>query len=94
MNIYVSNLGENVTTELLHITFSWHGTVKSCRVIKDHATGVSRGFGFVEMTNETEAATAINKVNGSVLDERRVFAKKANERPAPKGTLIERLRGY
>ena len=94
MNIYVSNLGENVTTELLHTTFSWHGTVKSCRVIKDRATGVSRGFGFVEMTNDTEAVIAINKVNGSVLDERKISAKEARERPAGKGTLIERLRGY
>lgn len=94
MNIYVSNLGENVTTELLHTAFSWHGTVKSCRVIKDHATGASRGFGFVDMPNDTEAVIAISKINGSVLDERRISAKKANERAAPKGTLIERLRGY
>lgn len=94
MNIYVSNLGENVTTELLHTIFSSHGTVSSCRVIKDHASGASKGFGFVEMTNDKEAITAINKVHGSLLDDRTVSAKKAKERPAPKGTLIERLRGY
>ena len=94
MNMYVSNLGESVTSEMLRNAFSSYGHVGSCRIIRDHTTGVSRGFGFVEMSDEAEGEAALIKVNGSLLDGRMVSAKRAKDRPGPKGTLIERLRGY
>jgi RNA recognition motif-containing protein len=94
MNIYVSNLGASVTNDALRAMFGAYGTVSSCRVIKDHITGVSRGFGFVEMADDNEAEAAINQIDGSVLDERKVSAQRAKPKPGFKGTLIERLRGY
>ncbi len=94
MNIYISNLSVSVTGEMLRAAFSLYGIVSSYRIIKNPTTGVSRGFGFVEMADDAEGETAIHKMNGSLLDDRKILVKKANERPAPKGTLMERLRGY
>jgi len=94
MNIYVSNLGGNVTNDSLRTIFSSYGLVSSSKVIRDHTTGASRGFGFVEMADDNEGEDAINKINGSVFDGKKVYAKRAGERPGGKGSLIERLRGY
>lgn len=94
MNLYVSNLGDKVTDESLRAIFATHGTVHSSKVIKDHFTGSSRGFGFVEMSDDEEAGNAIKKINGAVLDGRNVSVKRAKPRPGPKGSLIERLRGF
>lgn len=93
MNIYVSNLDQAVTKELLAAAFATYGTVVSSKLIRDHATGVSRGFGFIEM-DDVEGEKAMNILNGSVLEGRKISAKRANDRNPPKGTLIERLRGY
>ena len=67
MNIYVGNLSSEVTEEDLQQTFEAFGKVSSAKVIKDKFTGVSRGFGFVEMHTKTEAKTAIEGLNGTEL---------------------------
>ena len=59
MNIYVGNLAYEVTDDDLNEAFSPFGEVTSARVIRDRFTDRSRGFGFVEMSNDTEAQTAI-----------------------------------
>ena len=94
MNLYVSNLGEEITHESLRAIFATHGEVQSSKVIKDHATGISRGFGFVEMPNDGEAQTAIEKINGTVVNGRSISIQEARERPASKGTFIERLKNW
>ena len=68
--LYVGGLPYSVTEDKLQEIFSAHGTVESARVITDRFTGRSRGFGFVEMSNEEEAQTAIDSLNGSDLDGR------------------------
>ena len=67
MNIYVGNLSYNTTNEDLNETFSPFGQVASAQVIIDRDTGRSRGFGFVEMADETNARDAISGLNGKDL---------------------------
>lgn len=63
MNIYISNLNYSVSSEQLHQLFEGFGEVTSAKIILDKDSGRSRGFGFVEMPNEAEANTAIEKIN-------------------------------
>ena len=63
MNIYVSNLSYNTNVDSLQQLFAEYGEVTSANVITDRETGRSRGFGFVEMPDETEAQKAINELN-------------------------------
>jgi len=63
MNIYVSNLSYGTTSESLQELFAEYGEVTSANIIKDRETGRSRGFGFVEMTNDAEAQKAIDGLN-------------------------------
>lgn len=80
MNIYVGNLSFNTTDEDLQQAFSSHGSVDSARVITDRETGRSRGFGFVEMTNQGEAQAAITALNGTDLQGRTISANEARPR--------------
>ncbi len=66
-NLYVGNLATEVTEEDLKANFSEVGKVVSVNIIKDKYTGVSRGFGFVEMETEKDAEEAIKKFNGGQL---------------------------
>ncbi len=68
MNIYVSNLSWDTTSEGLQDLFSQYGQVSSASVITDRETGRSRGFGFVEMDNDTEGQTAIDALNQSKFE--------------------------
>ena len=79
--IYVGGLAYSVTEGRLQELFSTHGTVASANVISDKFTGQSRGFGFVEMSNDDEARSAINQLNGSTLEGRSIIVNEANERP-------------
>jgi|WetSurMetagenome_2_1015567.scaffolds.fasta_scaffold201608_2 RNA recognition motif-containing protein len=63
MNIYVSNLSYNTSSESLQELFTKYGEVTSANVITDRETGKSRGFGFVEMTNDEDAQKAIDELN-------------------------------
>ncbi|MCX6560741.1 MAG: RNA-binding protein [Candidatus Aminicenantes bacterium] len=79
MNIYVGNLSFSVTETDLREAFQAFGAVDKAAVISDKATGQSRGFGFVEMTNKDEALKAISALNGRDLKGR---ALKVNEAQA------------
>lgn len=84
MNLYVSNLGEQITDESMRGVFATYGEVSSSKIIKDRFTGYSRGFGFVEMPNQAEAKNAMEKINGSVLNGRNVLVTEARPRPVAK----------
>lgn len=60
--------------------FSQYGQVNSATVLKDKMTGRSRGFGFVEMENDAEADEAINKLDGSDLNGRKIVVNEARPR--------------
>jgi len=75
--LYVGNLPYSATDQLLHDTFTQCGSVQSARVITDRDTGLSKGFGFVEMATEAEAADAILKFNGVDFDGRPMTVNEA-----------------
>ncbi len=83
MNIYVSNLSFNVQDEDLRDYFQDYGEVASAKVITDKFTNRSRGFGFVEMPDESAAQKAIKELNGAMVDGRAIsvtIAKPREER--------------
>lgn len=63
MNIFISNLNYNTVESELEALFQNYGDVDSAKIITDRDTGRSRGFGFVEMSNEEDAAKAIEELN-------------------------------
>jgi len=75
--LYVGNLPFSATDQTLLETFSQCGTIESAKVITDRETGRSKGFGFVEMTNDTEAQNAIAKFNGAQFDGRAMTVNEA-----------------
>jgi cold-inducible RNA-binding protein len=82
LKIYVGNLSYNTTNEDLNETFSPFGEVVSAQVIMDRDTGRSRGFGFVEMADETNASDAISGLNGKDLGGRSLTVNEAKPREA------------
>ncbi|HLP41904.1 MAG TPA: RNA-binding protein, partial [Fibrobacteria bacterium] len=80
MNIYVSNIPYTTTEDDLREAFASFGGVQSARIIKDKQTGKSRGFGFVEMSNDVEAQKALDGMNGAELQGRKINAREARPR--------------
>ena len=64
MNIYISNLSYAINDSDLKELFSEYGEISSAKVIIDRETGRSRGFGFVEMADDTQGQKAIDELNG------------------------------
>ena len=91
--LYVGNLSYDTTPEVLQSLFEQAGTVKSVDIIKDRATGRSKGFGFVEMSTQSEAESAISQFNGYTLDNRELkvnIARPREERPRGGGGSFNR----
>ncbi len=80
MNIYVGNLSADVSEENLRQAFESFGEVTSARIIKDKYSGQSRGFGFVEMSVQSQAQTAINSLNGKELLGKQMSVNEARAR--------------
>ena len=83
-NLFVGNLGSEVTHEELRRLFEAYGQVVQVHIIRDRDTGTPR-FAFVEMTNDAEAEKAIRALNGSILRGRTLdvnYARPRPERPA------------
>ncbi len=84
MNIYVSNLSFNVQDEDLKEFFAEYGEVTSAKVIMDKMTNQSRGFGFVEMSDEEASKKAITELDGATVEGRTIKvmeAKPKEDRP-------------
>ncbi len=85
MNIYIGNLAYTVTEDDLRESFSEFGQVESASIINDKFSGRSKGFGFVDMPNDSEAREAIESLNDKDLNGRTIKvneAKPREERPA------------
>jgi RNA recognition motif-containing protein len=80
MNIYVSNLSFNVQDEDLKGFFEEYGEVSSAKVITDKFTGRSRGFGFVEMSDDAAAQKAIQELDGATVEGRAIKVSEAKPR--------------
>jgi len=84
MNIYVGNLSYGVTDKDLEKLFAEFGTVSDSKIITDRDSGRSKGFGFVEMANQSEGEEAIKQLNGKEIDGRNIkvnVAKPKTDRP-------------
>ena len=75
MNIYVGNISWGLSDQDLENVFAEHGKVTSAKIITDRATGRSRGFGFVEMSDGAEAA--IEALNGTEVDGRELVVNES-----------------
>lgn len=78
--LYVGNLSYKLTNQDLEALFSVHGAVSSASVIMDRETGRSKGFGFVEMTNDKEAEAAISALHGKDVQGRNLTVNEARPR--------------
>lgn len=75
--LYAGNLPYSMTEEELRSLFTSYGQVETVKLIVDKFTGRSKGFGFVELTNEAEANAAIEKLNGSEVGGRKIIVNLA-----------------
>jgi RNA recognition motif-containing protein len=80
LRLYVGSLSYQTTEQELADLFGQVGQVVSATVITDRDTGRSKGFGFVEMSNDDEARKAIDQLNGTVLGSRQIIVNEARER--------------
>ena len=83
--LYVGNLPFNSTDESLQEIFAQAGSVESAKIITDRDTGRSKGFGFVEMASDQEAADAIQKFNGAEYGGRNMTVAEARSIPPREG---------
>jgi RNA recognition motif-containing protein len=93
-NLYVGNLGFGVTNSDLEQLFAAFGTVTSAQVVMDRETDRSRGFGFVEMSNDEEAQAAIQGLNGKDHGGRALTVNEAKPREGGGGGRGGRGGGY
>jgi len=84
MKIYVGNLSYDATDSELNAVFSEFGEVSSANVIKNNSSGRSRGYGFVEMPNDSEANEAIKALNDSPLQGRNIRVHQARPPREPR----------
>ena len=80
MNIYVGNLSFEESESSLEAAFAAHGEVTAARIITDRETGRSRGFGFVEMSDATQAQAAIAALSGTTVNGRELTVNEAKPR--------------
>ena len=82
MNLLILNLTRNTTEEELKALFVPFGTVQSCSLVLDKDTGISKGFGFVEMPKIGEAKAAMKNLNGKEVGSSKIRVKKAEQKVA------------
>jgi RNA recognition motif-containing protein len=80
MKLYVGNLSFNTSDQQLSELFAEVGSVNSASILEDRETGRSRGFGFVEMSSQSEGENAIAQLNGRELDGRALKVNEAKPR--------------
>ncbi len=81
MKLLIRNLSRNTTENELRNLFEAHGTVQSCDLVMDKATGSSKGFGFVEMPKTGDAKAAMKMLNGKDIAGNKIRVKKSESKP-------------
>jgi polyadenylate-binding protein len=87
VNLYIKNLDDTVTDDMLRDDFATMGTITSARVMKDMKDGRSRGFGFVCFSTPEEATRAVNEMNGKLLANKPIFVALAQRRDVRRAQL-------
>lgn len=82
MKLYVGNLSFSTSEQRLREIFSEHGDVSSATLVMDRETGRPRGFGFVEMADRDGGQAAIDNLDGSDLEGRKLVVNEARPKPA------------
>lgn len=85
--LYVGNLSFHSTSDVVRDLFAQHGEVTDVHLVSDRETGRSRGFAFVTMATDTQAAAAIGALNGVDLDGRSLRVNEAEERQSRGGSF-------
>lgn len=87
MNIFVRNLDPTTTEAELKDLFAAYGSVETVTIVADRDTNGPRGFAFIEMTNTADARTAIESLNGFILNDRAMRLNEARRKPEHDSTL-------
>jgi len=90
VNLYVKNLDDTVTDDMLRTEFSTMGTITSARVMKDLKDGRSRGFGFVCYSSPEESTRAVNEMNGKLVSGKPIFVALAQRKEVRRAQLEAR----
>uniref|UniRef100_H3D7H4 TIA1 cytotoxic granule-associated RNA binding protein n=1 Tax=Tetraodon nigroviridis TaxID=99883 RepID=H3D7H4_TETNG len=85
-HVFVGDLSPEITTDDIKAAFGPFGKISDCRVVKDMATGKSKGYGFVSFFNKWDAENAIQQMGGQWLGGRQIRTNWATRKPAPKTT--------
>lgn len=86
MNIYVGNLSWQMTDEDLRTLFEQYGSVTSAKIVKDKVSGRSKGFGFVEMPDESESQNALSSLYETEVLGRKIIVNEAQPKPQNGGS--------
>lgn len=93
MNIFVGSLPFSIEEADLRESFEAYGPVDSVKIITDKFTGRSKGFGFVEMPNDSEAQKAIDELNGATVQGRTIVVNKSEPKPEGERRSFNNNRG-
>jgi RNA recognition motif-containing protein len=93
MNIFVGSLPFSIEEADLRESFEAYGAVDSVKIITDKFTGRSKGFGFVEMSNDDEAQKAIDELNGATVQGRAIVVNKSEPKPEGESRSFNNNRG-
>ena len=78
MKIIILNLPRTINEKGLENIFKLYGNVSNCNIVLDNITNKSKGFGFIEMSEEEDAKNAIYKLHGSILLKNKIRVKRVN----------------
>ena len=81
MKILIRNLDRETTEQELHQAFAAFGQIQSCDIVTDKNSGLSKGFGFVEMPKPGDAKAAVKSLNDSMLGANKIRVKYAQDKP-------------
>lgn len=80
MNLFVANISREVKEDALKALFSEFGVVKSSKIVNDRVSGISKGFGFIEMPNDQEAMEAMRRLSHAAFFGQNLVVSKAREK--------------
>ena len=80
MKLLIRNLARTTTEAEVRVMFEAHGTVQSCKLVMNKTTGLSKGFGFVEMPKPGEAKAAMKTLNGKEIAGNKIRVKKTESK--------------